>query len=242
MSDTSIDFDALPSIDAVERSAPERRAPRFDGDVSELPDRACWALQHLLSRRYISKHNHTELWSWVTRYRTELTVRLSELDLRLILSEDHKIAYVEQAEYESHWRRKLLRRETLNTYDSILALHLAKLMRSASRDENVLITREDIHELFAAVNNDTDRDIASFDRRIDNAIERLSDIEILVRNREDEHSFTISPVVNAIMTASTITELTQQFEQLKRAASGNPDPDPDSAAAPAEDEVDADGI
>ncbi|MGV0743999.1 DUF4194 domain-containing protein [Mycolicibacterium sp. XJ870] len=223
MSDTSIDFDALPSIDAVERSAPDRRAPRFDGDVSELPDRACWALQHLLSRRYIIKDNHAELWSWVTRYRSEITVRLSELDLRLCIADDHDIAYVEQAEYESQWRRKLLRRETLHTYDSILALHLAKLMRAAARDENVLISREEIHELFAGVNNDTDRDVASFNRRIDNAIERLSDIEILVRNREDEHSFTVSPVINAIMTASVITELQQQFEQLKRAASGSAD-------------------
>jgi hypothetical protein len=72
--DGSIDFDALPSIDAVERSTDQRRAPRFDGDVSELPDRACWALQHLLSRRYVSKDNHSELWSWVTRYRAYLTV------------------------------------------------------------------------------------------------------------------------------------------------------------------------
>jgi hypothetical protein len=91
-------------------------------------------------------------------------------------------------------------------------------MRSAARDEHVLISREDIHELFAGVNNDTDRDIASFNRRIDNAIERLGDIEILVRNREDEDSFTVSPVINAIMTASAITELQQQFEQHKRAA------------------------
>lgn len=216
--DVSVDFDALPSIDTVERSAPDRQAPRFDGDISELPDRACWALQHLLSRRYINKDNHAELWSWVTRYRHELTVRLSELDLRLCVTDDHDIAYVEQADYESQWRRRLLRRETLNTYDSILALHLAKLMRAAARDEHVLIGREDIHELFAGVNNDTDRDIASFNRRIDNAIERLTDIDILVRNREDEDSFTVSPVINAIMTASAITELQQQFEQLKRAA------------------------
>ena len=241
--DTGVDFDALPSIDAVERTTDQRRAPRFDGDVSELPDRACWALQHLLSRRYISKDNHSELWAWVTRYRTEITVRLSELDLRLCISDDHDIAYVETADYESQWRRRLLRRETLNTYDSILALHLAKLMRAASRDENVLISRDEIHELFAGVNNDTDRDTASFDKRIDNAIERLTDIEMLSRNREDEDSFTISPVVNAIMTASMITELQQQFEQLKRAANGVGADDSDDVAVSErhEDEVDAHG-
>lgn len=241
VSDMAIDFDALPSIDSVERSTDQRRAPRFDGDVSELPDRACWALQHLLSRRYVSKDNHSELWSWVTRYRTELTVRLSELDMRLCISDDHDIAYVEQADYESQWRRRLLRRETLNTYDSILALHLAKLMRAAARDENVLISRDEIHELFAGVNNDTDRDTASFDKRIDNAIERLTDIDMLARNREDEDSFTISPVVNAIMTASMITELQQQFEQLKRTANGTGNDADDNDDARLGDEVDAHG-
>lgn len=92
------------------------------------------------------------------------------------------------------------------------------------------------------MNNDTDRDTASFDKRIDNAIERLTDIEMLVRNREDEDSFTISPVVNAIMTASMITELQQQFEQLKRAANGTVDDSDDTDVSERlEDEVNAHG-
>jgi Domain of unknown function (DUF4194) len=215
----AIDFDALPTIDPIDQTATGRRVARFDGDVSELPDRACWSLQHLLTRRYISKDTDAELWSWIVQYRRELAVRLSELDLRLKIADELDIAYVEQADYDSQWQRKLLRREPLNTYDSILALHLAKMMR-ASRDEHVLISREDIHELFGAIHHDTDRDTAAFDKRINNAIDRLAEIRILVRNRDDEDSFTVSPVINAIMTASMITELQQQFEQLQRATVG----------------------
>ena len=91
------------------------------------------------------------------------------------------------------------------------------------------------------MNNDTDRDVASFDKRIDNAIERLTDIEMLARNREDEDSFTISPVVNAIMTASMITELQQQFEQLKRTADGTGNDADETDDARLDDEVDAHG-
>jgi hypothetical protein len=209
-------FSELPQVDQTARP-PLQRRPRFDGDVSELPDRACWALQHLLTRRYISAEADADVYSWVLEYRKELSVRLSELDLLLRIVEvgyeEGGVAFVEQARYESARGIKLLRREPLGTYDSILALHLAQMMR-ASGGQTVLISREEMHGLFAGVLNDTDRDAVTFAARIDAAIARLAGLEILRKNRDDEDSYTISPVITAIMTASVITELQQQFEQL----------------------------
>ncbi len=207
------DFSALPQVDQTGR-APHQRRPRFDGDVSELPDRACWALQQLLTRRYISAEADRDLYTWILEYRDQLNVRLSELDLLLRL-EGHDVAFVEQARYESARGVKLLRREPLGTYDSILALHLAQMMR-ASGDQTVLISREEIHGLFAGVVNDVDRDVVAFTARIDGAVARLASLEILRRSRDDEDSYTVSPVINAVMTASVIAELQQQFELLLR--------------------------
>lgn len=84
-SNGDIDFAALSDLPEVDQAArtPHRSRPRFEGDVSELPDRACWALQHLLTRRYISAETDRDLYSWVLEYRPQLTVRLSELDLML---------------------------------------------------------------------------------------------------------------------------------------------------------------
>jgi hypothetical protein len=209
-----IDFSSLPQVDQNTRT-PQQRRPRFDGDVSELPDRACWALQHLLTRRYISNESEPDLYSWVLEYRNDLSVRLSELDLILRVVEGVEVAFVEQARYESARGVKLLRREPLGTYDSILALHLAQMMRAAG-DQTVLISRDEIHGLFAGVLNDVDRDAVTFAARIDGAIARLTSLEILRRSRDDEDSYTVSPVITAIMTASVITELQQQFELLLR--------------------------
>jgi hypothetical protein len=78
----------------------------------------------------------------------------------------------------------------------------------------VLISREEMHGLFSGVLNETDRDAVGFAARIDAAIARLAGLEILRKTRDDEDSYTISPVITAIMTASVITELQQQFEQL----------------------------
>ncbi|GBG39140.1 DUF4194 domain-containing protein [Mycobacterium montefiorense] len=205
-------FSALPQVDQTART-PHQRRPRFDGDVSELPDRACWALQQLLTRRYISAEADRDVYAWVLDYRAQLSTRLSELDLLLRVVEGADVAFVEQARYESARGAKLLRREPLGTYDSILALHLAQMMR-ASGDQAVVISREEMHELFSGVLNDADRDAVTFTARIDGAITRLASLEILRKTRDDEDSYTVSPVINAVMTASVITELQQQFEVL----------------------------
>jgi len=217
-------FSALPQVDQTARP-PHQRRPRFDGDVSELPDRACWALQQLLTRRYLSAESDRDVYTWVLEYRGQLSVRLSELDLLLRIVEgafeNEGVAFVEQARYESARGVKLLRREPLGTYDSILALQLAQMMR-ASGDQTVLISRDEVHGLFSGVLNDVDRDTVAFTARIDAAITRLASLEILRRSRDDEDSYTVSPVINAVMTASVITELQQQFELLLNGGSPSP--------------------
>ena len=219
MTDTTTDvpdefagYDDLPAVPLTSADHGPT-VPRFDGDVSELPDRACWALQNLLTRRHISGERQPQLWSWVAEFADVLRVRLSELDLRLRIVDELQIAFVEQVGYDSRWGRRLLKRETINTYDAILALHLAKYLR-ASRDENVLVTREDIHEMFAGVSNTIDRDLAAFDKRIDRAVDKMEEMEFLRAQRDDPDTFVLSPVITAVMTASVITDLQRQFEQF----------------------------
>jgi hypothetical protein len=231
--DLDVDITALSALPEVDQTAriPQQRKPRFDGDVSALPDRACWALQQLLTRRYLSAESDREVYTWVLEYRAQLAVRLSELDLMLRIVDsgldNGGIAFVEQARYESARGVKLLRREPLGTYDSILALHLAQMMR-ASGDHAVLISRDEVHGLFSGVLNDVDRDVVTFTARIDAAIARLAGLEILRRSRDDEDSYTVSPVINAVMTASVISELQQQFELLLSGGMPREDDDADS--------------
>lgn len=238
MSPTDLDginFDDLPEVGDTDLTvSPGERAPRFAGDTSELPNQACWVLQNLLTRRYLSKQAQRDQWAWLMEHRKVLASRLSELDLRLRVHEDLEVAYAEPAALEtpSPHGSKVLRREPLGTYASIVALHLAKIARAA-HDEHVLISRDEIHELFSNVSHRVDRDEAMLRGRIDEAISRLVKAEILVRSRDDEDSFTISPVISAIMTGQMIDALQREFEQLGRAAEFADDTD--SAA-----ELDAD--
>ncbi|MEY1675471.1 DUF4194 domain-containing protein [Gordonia sp. ABKF26] len=230
-------FDDLPTV-ANRAATHTPTAPRFDGDVSELPDRACWALQNLLTRRYISGDRQPQLWSWVAEYQDVLRGRLSELDLRLRIVDELQVAFVEQAGYDSRWGRKILKRETIHTYDAILALHLAKYVRAA-RDEPVLITREEIHELFAGVTNTIDRDLALFDKRIERALDKMEELEFLRKQRDDTDTFVVSTVISAVMTASVITDLQRQFEQFIGSGDTGEVPPEDLADEPAERDEDA---
>ncbi|QGP88204.1 DUF4194 domain-containing protein [Gordonia sp. 135] len=233
-------FDDLPTV-ANRATSHAPSAPRFDGDVSELPDRACWALQNLLARRYVSGDRQPQLWSWVSEYQDVLRIRLSELDLRLRLVDELQVAFVAQAGYDSRWGRRILKRETVHTYDAILALHLAKYIRAA-RDEDALITREEIHELFAGVTNTIDRDLALFDKRIERAIDKMEELEFLRKQRDDADTFTVSPVISAVMTASVITDLQRQFEQFIGSGDTGEEPPEIAADEPAQPDDAEDGF
>ncbi|MDT5182936.1 MAG: hypothetical protein QOI29_1094 [Mycobacterium sp.] len=74
-------------------------------------------------------------------------------------------------------------------------------MMRANAGQAVVISRDEMHGLFSGVLNDTDRDAVTFAARIDGAIARLTGLEILRKTRDDEDSYTISPVITAIMTA-----------------------------------------
>ena len=116
MTDTTTDvpdefagYDDLPAVPLTSADHGPK-VPRFDGDVSALPDRACWALQNLLTRRHISGERQPQLWSWVAEFADVLRVRLSELDLRLrIVAVQHPFIQFETAQLEARKVRDGLR-------------------------------------------------------------------------------------------------------------------------------------
>ncbi|CPT91607.1 Uncharacterised protein [Mycobacteroides abscessus] len=212
----AMNFDALPSVQDLVVDTESSRVPRFDGDASELPDRACWALQNLLKNRYIRKNSDPELWAWTMLYRPGIECRLSELNLRLKVVDGVDTAFTEPVDDPSRWSRRLVRRETLGTYDAILALQLTKLMR-VSHDEDAIFSRADLHELFSGVAHSTNTDRAKFEARINGAIGKLVGTSLLNKVGDDEDSFTVNPVITAIMSASLVAELDRKFEELKLA-------------------------
>jgi hypothetical protein len=105
----------------------------------------------------------------------------------------------------------------------VLALHLAKMVRAAP-DVRVLISRDDMHALFGNIDNVRDRDEDRFERRINAAIKKLTDVKILL-STDEEDNFTVSPIILSLMTAARIEALEAQFEALTPAGAPSVDSD-----------------
>jgi hypothetical protein len=227
-------FDQLPEVQQALPDTAASRLPRFEGDVSELPNQACWALQNLLTRRYVSKETHPDLWVWIIDHRRALASRLSELDLKLRIHEDLEVAYTEQAQPDTkHLRsRTLLRREPMRTYSTLLAMHLASIARTNRADQ--LLGRDDIHELFST-RHKKDRDETMLASRIDDAIAKMVQVKILLPSSNDSESFSISPVILGVMTGQLVDELTKEFERQRRDVGDDDSAANDDAGDSAED-------
>jgi hypothetical protein len=164
---------------------------------------------------------------------------LSELNLILVIDEGIEHAYTEQADDESPWARRLLRKDTLQLYDSVLALHLAKMVR-ATPDVRVLISRDDMHTLFAGIDNIRDRDEDRFGKRINAAIKKLVDVKILL-DTDQEDNFTVSPVILSLITAARIEALEVQFTALTPTSASTDGEDGDRDSTVGEDGEDDTG-
>ncbi|MGV9800696.1 DUF4194 domain-containing protein [Mycobacterium sp. NPDC003449] len=219
---SDFNFDKLPEVQQSAAATGASRLPRFEGDSGELPSQACWALQNLLTRRYISKDAHPDLWGWVIDHRRVLASRLCELDLKLRIHEDLEVTYAEQAQPDTQYprARKLLRREPMGTYASILALQLARIARTSRADQ--LIGRDDIHELFIGIRHKKDRDEAMLRGRVEDAIAKMVKVKVLLPSGDDPDSFSISPAILAVMSGQMVDELDREFERLRRESDGGP--------------------
>jgi hypothetical protein len=109
------------------------RRARFDGDASELPPEACWALQELVAAPHISDRTNRH-WPVVLQYEDQLRSRLSELGLVLEVNREHRYAFTRQADDPSPHSRAILRTRTLSLAASALALYLYQLYVTSPDD------------------------------------------------------------------------------------------------------------
>jgi hypothetical protein len=123
------------------------RRPRFDGDTSELPPEACWALQELVAAPHISdktKHH----WPAVRQYEEVLRSRLSELGLTLEINREYRYAFTRQADDPSPHSRTILPSRTLTLMASALGLYLYQ-QYVMSPDDPVVNTADMVDHMLA---------------------------------------------------------------------------------------------
>lgn len=188
------------------------RPARFDGDSSELPAEACWALQELVAAPHISdKSKHH--WPVVLQYEELLRSRLSELGLILEINREHRHAFTRQAEDPSPHSRTILRSRTLSLAASALALYLYQ-QYVMSPDDPVVDTADMIDHMLAYKRSD-DTDEAGFVKKVRAAINTLDDAAI-IRPIKGTTRYIIYGVIASILSADQVSALHERYTAIAR--------------------------
>lgn len=188
------------------------RHARFDGDISELPAEACWALQELVAAPHVSdkaKHH----WPVILQYEEVLRSRLSELGLILEINREHQYAFTRQADDSSPHSRTILRSRTLSLAASALALYLYQ-QYVMSPDDPVVETADMLDHMLAYKRAD-DTDEAGFLRKARAAINALDDAAI-IKPIKGTSRYLIYGVIASILTAEQVSALHERYAAIGR--------------------------
>ena len=199
-----------------------RAEPRFEGDTSELPPEACWALQELIVAPHILEQSRGH-WPVLLRYEDKLRSRLSELGLVLEVNRERGYAFTRQAGDPSPHSRTLLRARTLSLAASALALWLYNQHLIAPDDP--VVEESDMIDHLLGYKPPADTDEAGFTRRARAAIRSLEEAH-LIRSVPGTGRYLIYPVITAVLSAERVEVLTARYREMA-AVPGDPGEDED---------------
>jgi hypothetical protein len=188
------------------------RRARFDGDTSELPPEACWALQELVAAPHISDRTKRH-WPVVLQYEDQLRSRLSELGLVLEVNREHRYAFTRQADDSSPHSRAILRTRTLSLAASALALYLYQLYVTSPDDP--VVETADMLDHMSAYRRADDTDEAGFQKKIRTAITALDDAAI-IKPVKGTSRYIVYGVITSILTAEQVAALRDKYLAIAR--------------------------
>ena len=174
--------------------------PRFEGDTSELPPEACWALQELIVAPHVLEQSRGH-WPALLRHEDKLRSRLSELGLLLEVNRERGYAFTRQASDPSPHSRTLLRARTLSLAASALALWLYNQYLIAPDDP--VVEESDMIDHLLGYKPPTDTDEAGFAKRARAAIRSLEEAH-LIRAVPGTSRYLIYPVITAVLSAERV--------------------------------------
>lgn len=191
-------------------------SPRFDGDTSELPPEACWALQELIAAPHVLEQSRGH-WAALLRHENRLRSRLSELGLLLEVNHERGYAFTRQASDPSPHSRTLLRARTLSLAASALALWLYNQYLIAPEDP--VVEETDMIDHLLGYKPPSDTDEAGFTKRARAAIRSLEESH-LIRVIPGTSRYLIYPVITAVLSAERVTVLTARYRELAAGPGG----------------------
>ncbi|MCO6413240.1 MAG: DUF4194 domain-containing protein [Thiogranum sp.] len=216
-------------------SADDANAPARAGEDDELqvpatsvmhPD-ARRALVILLRQGVVLASKNAKVFESIARYQLDIRQHLSNVYLKLVLDEKFGVCFVasvgeEDADMDNEANDEavsLIPRRVLSLFDTLLLIVLRKhyQTREASGEHKVIIDIETIESDLIPFLPQTGS--TALDRKkLNGALQRMSDRRLLVSVRGSEDRFEITPVIRYVVSADFLDKLHEEYLQLGREA------------------------
>lgn len=206
----------------------------FAGDRGVLEPAVRRVLVRLLQRRVIFAEKHSDEWAVLLENQQVIESRLHDLFVRLIVDPERGVAYKQQVRSEELEVPVLLRDESYNRAETLVLVYLRTVYQreSTAGELAVRIDVEEIEQTVLSYFNEQEGSPAARQKTVRSALGRLRQEGIV--EEETEGRFTITPLVEVVLSADRLREL-QGWLREQTAPAAAPvhpvaDPDPTDTA------------
>ena len=207
------------SLHSAPRRADEDQPDEFDDepvdgptDHGDLDPATRRVLLKLLNGPYLRAEEHAKLWAALEVNELVIRTRLADLYLDLVVDRDAGVAFVRNLAVDD--APKVVRSQRLTLVDTVMVLHLRRLLLARQGSESrAFVGRDEIEDhLRGFLRNDT-TDKKSEDDRISRSITKMTDNSILLRTDADDR-WEISPVLALVFGADEVATVAADLKRM----------------------------
>lgn len=196
----------------------------FPGDRGVLDAEVRRVLVQLLRRRFLDAERHPGDWAVLMEHQQIVESRLHDLFLHLVVDTTRGVAYKQQVTSDDAEVPVLLRDTPYNDVETLVLLYLRTVYQreSTAGEPFARVDVEEVEQNVLTYFPEAEGDIAARQAKVHKALETLRREGIVTE--ESQGRFRISSLVEIVLSADKLRELTDWLTQQNRSATAQNNP------------------
>lgn len=196
----------------------------FPGDRGVLDTEVRRVLVQLLRRRFLDAERHPGDWAVLMEHQQIVESRLHDLFLNLVVDTTRGIAYKQQVTSDDTEVPVLLRDTPYNDVETLVLLYLRTIYQreSTAGEPFARVDVEEVEQNVLTYFPEAEGDVAARQAKVHKALEILRREGIVTE--ESQGRFRISSLVEIVLSADKLRELTDWLTQHNRSANAHNNP------------------